>query len=187
MHRLFVALLPPAPLATAWARHQQGVEGARWQRADQLHLTLAFVGEVDRHGGEALAEALAGLEAPVLALSTGPWGAFEARHGRISTLWAGIAGAGLDDLAARVRSACRRAGTPAESRRFVPHVTLARFGSGGAPAALVAPFLATAAPVLPWPATGFHLMESFPGRGGSHYESRLEIPLRESSAGPRPR
>ena len=28
-----------------------GVSGARWQSEDQLHLTLRFIGEVDRHRG----------------------------------------------------------------------------------------------------------------------------------------
>ena len=47
MHRLFIALRPPSAIRNALIDTTEGVEGARWQFDEQLHLTLRFAGEVD--------------------------------------------------------------------------------------------------------------------------------------------
>ena len=49
MRRLFVAIRPPAPIRALLLDAMGGIGGARWQSDDQLHLTLRFIGEVDRH------------------------------------------------------------------------------------------------------------------------------------------
>jgi len=49
MHRLFVAIRPPAAIRAILLGAMGGISGARWQSEDQLHLTLRFIGEVDRH------------------------------------------------------------------------------------------------------------------------------------------
>src|SRR3546814_2570852 len=41
-----------------------GIIGARWQREDQLHLTLRFIGEVERRAANDIAEALATVRHP---------------------------------------------------------------------------------------------------------------------------
>lgn len=46
MVRLFIALLPPAELHGLLAPVLGGVSGARWQTAEQLHITLRFVGAI---------------------------------------------------------------------------------------------------------------------------------------------
>src|SRR3546814_13749731 len=48
-HRLFVALRPARPVRTALIAAMHGIAAARWQSDEQLHLTLRFIGEVDRH------------------------------------------------------------------------------------------------------------------------------------------
>ncbi|WP_420145100.1 2'-5' RNA ligase family protein, partial [Sphingobium sp.] len=45
MHRLFVAIRPPADQRANLLSLMGGVEGARWQSDDQLHITLRFIGE----------------------------------------------------------------------------------------------------------------------------------------------
>ena len=52
MHRLFVAIRPPRAVRQRLLAIMGGVRGARWQSDDQLHLTLRFIGEVDRHLGD---------------------------------------------------------------------------------------------------------------------------------------
>lgn len=179
MHRLFVALLPPEPVVDVLRAAQGGVERAHWQTPAQLHLTLAFVGEVGRHEAEALALALQRVEAPPLDLRLAGPGAFEGRRAdRVSALWVGVTGVGLDALAVRLRQACRIAGVVPETRRFVGHVTVARFSGGGAPAAAVRPFMERAIPAQPWKADRFWLIESHMGRGGSHYEPMVDYPLK---------
>src|SRR5207237_6913856 len=89
MHRLFVALELPPQVRDALLGAMGGVAGARWQRDDQLHLTLRFIGEVDRHGAQDIAAALAGVRSAPFRLNLGTAGVFDKR-GRIDTLWLGV-------------------------------------------------------------------------------------------------
>lgn len=186
-HRLFVALRPPPEVRAALLGLMGGIEGARWQNDNQLHITLAFLGELDRHDAEAAAEALETVVSPPLDLRLGEFGTFEGgRPGHTAILWAGVEPARpLSALAAGIRQACRRAGLDVEGRRFVPHITLARFGAAGAPRMALAPFLSHAVlPRLGWEARDVHLVESRMGRGGSHYAPVASWPLTGSSADP---
>ncbi|MCT2559096.1 RNA 2',3'-cyclic phosphodiesterase [Tsuneonella sp. YG55] len=178
MTRLFVALRPPPPVRAALLAAQGGVERARWQSDEQLHLTLRFVGEVDRRTAEDLVTALDGVSAPSFTLEVRGVGHFE-KKGRASALWAAVApNPALEVLERRVERACRAAGIAPETRRFIPHVTLARLGGGAVGAgdwlsangSLVAPA---------WPVAAFRLYESRMGRGGSAY-----LPLAEWTLDP---
>jgi 2'-5' RNA ligase len=46
----------------------EGIAGARWQDDEQLHLTLRFIGEVDRHVAEDVHAALGSLRHPAFDL-----------------------------------------------------------------------------------------------------------------------
>jgi 2'-5' RNA ligase len=171
-HRLFVALRPPAPVRDALLPVMSGIEGARWQTDNQLHLTLAFLGETDRHGLAAATDALATLIVPPLDLRLGQFGTFDTeRPGRTGTLWIGVEPADpLATLAQSTRTALRRAGLSPDPRKFTPHITLARFGSAGASREALRPWLTqTPAPRASWQATDFHLVESTLGQEGAHY------------------
>jgi 2'-5' RNA ligase len=63
MHRLFVAIELPVAVRDRLLAAMGGVSGARWQRDDQLHLTLRFIGEIDRHIAQDIAAALGGVHA----------------------------------------------------------------------------------------------------------------------------
>jgi 2'-5' RNA ligase len=126
MLRLFVALPLPHALLEALARIQQAPFPARWQTNAQFHLTLGFVGDVNERDVAALDAALSGVQAPPLALNLAGVGHF-AKDGRAHSLWAGVAPREpVSALAGKVADACRRAGCPVETRRFVPHITVAR-------------------------------------------------------------
>ncbi len=149
-----------------------GIEGARWQTDNQLHLTLAFLGETDRHGLEAATDALATIVAPPLDLALAEFGTFDtSRPGRIATLWIGVGPLDpLASLAQSVRTALRRAGLQPDPRKFTPHITLARFGGSGATREALRPFLThTPTPRANWQAGEFHLVESTLGGEGAHY------------------
>ena len=184
-HRLFVALRPPAHVREALLSVMSGIEGARWQTDNQLHLTLAFLGEVDRHGLEAAVQALATIVTPPTDLALAQFGTFDtSRPGRIGTLWIGVeeirdpaanrrpardAGP-LSALAQSIRTSLRRANLTPDARNFTPHITLARFGSAGATREMLRPFLThTPTPRARWQATDFHLVESTLGGEGAHY------------------
>jgi 2'-5' RNA ligase len=172
-HRLFIALRPPPKVREALKPLLSGVEGARWLNDNQLHLTLAFLGEVDKHGVDAALLAMETVQAPQLELHLGQLGSFDATGpGKTSALWIGVEPAEpLADLATSFRTACRRAGLAPDARKFIPHITLARFGSAGATSEAIRPWLETASlPAISWRNTSFHLVESILGESGPHYE-----------------
>jgi 2'-5' RNA ligase len=156
-----------------------GVSEARWQTDAQLHLTLAFLGELARPVAEDAMLALSRVRSPPLELAFGEFGAFDTRRGRLSALWIGVEpAAALSALAARVAMAVGSAGVSVPARRFVPHVTLARFPARGIERAAIARFLADRRPpATPFRAEAFHLFESHMGSGGSHYRPVESWPL----------
>ncbi|MCW6529914.1 RNA 2',3'-cyclic phosphodiesterase [Sphingomonas sp. MMSM20] len=126
MHRLFVALRPPPAVRAVLAAAMGGVPGARWQDDAQLHLTLRFIGEVERPLAEDIALTIESIAAPAPSVALAGVGRFEKR-GRADTLWAGVAP--HDALAAlhrKVDHALVRLGLEPERRAYLPHVTLAR-------------------------------------------------------------
>jgi len=134
MHRLFIALRPPRPMREALLAAMGGVPGARWQDDEQLHLTLRFLGEVDRHVAEDVAATLGSVSHPGFLLRLDGVGTFD-RRGRIDNIWAGVTPhSPIRALHAAVTAALLRAGIPPEQRAFVPHITLARFSRGQEPA-----------------------------------------------------
>lgn len=166
MMRLFVALELPVGVRDALLDTMGGVAGARWQRDEQLHLTLRFIGEVDRHQARDIDAALAAVNVQPLTLSLDRIGTFD-RRGRIDTLWVGVTPqAEVAALARRVDAALVRVGLPAETRAFVPHITVARFGRdvGG-----LAGFPARPLPTAPFTIHGFALWESRISHDGAAY------------------
>lgn len=126
MIRLFTALSVPDEVAGALARRQIGLSGAAWRTADQLHITLAFHGEIDERRADDLSvelERAATGGAFEIALSG--VGAFGDGH-RARAVWAGVeANERLSVLAGRCRGAAERAGIAVERRDYRPHLTLA--------------------------------------------------------------
>lgn len=176
MLRLFVALIPPRSQRAALLALPHNIADARWQDDAQLHLTLAFVGEVDERAAADLDGALSALSLPAVDLAIAGVGHF-ARRGRVHSLWAGAAPAApLTGMSKSVAQACRIAGLDIDSRQFVPHVTLARLN---ADEAVVAPFLAAHAD-LDLPAervTRMVLMQSDLGKSGARYSVLAHYPL----------
>jgi 2'-5' RNA ligase len=125
MLRLFTALPIPFDVAETLARRQTGLPGARWRTAEQLHVTLAFYGEVDERRADDLAAELARVPGGAFHIELKGVGAFGDAH-RSHTLWAGVEpNERLTVLAGRCRSAAERAGIRMEPRVYRPHVTLA--------------------------------------------------------------
>lgn len=127
MPRLFVALELPDPLRSAVEDLQSGLRTARWLGGDGLHLTLAFIGEVEGSAQRRIEAALAGVAARALRMELHGLGCFPPR-GAPRVLWTGASPkAELVSLARSVRHALARAGPALARRRFMPHVTIARF------------------------------------------------------------
>jgi 2'-5' RNA ligase len=180
-HRLFVALRPPHAIRAALIAAMYGISGARWQDDEQLHLTLRFIGEVDRHRAEDIAAALGALHASAVTARIAGVSVFE-RQGRPHMMWAGVAP--YEPIAAlhrKVDQLLARVGIAPEPRAFVPHITLARLNRGSGP---VAPFLALHSDLASPDFAFGHvtLYESEMGHGGSRYHPVARYPLAATSA-----
>lgn len=169
MHRLFVAFRPPEPVRNLLVDTMDGVPALRWQDDEQLHLTLRFVGEIERPLAEDLAAALGTLRFAPFAIRVAGVGRFD--HHQRGALWAGVEPrAPLAALAAKVERICVSVGLPPERRVFHPHITLARWGRGQG--ASLDPWLTHHAALRSeeFRVDAFTLYESHLGQGGAHHE-----------------
>ena len=182
-HRLFVALRPPRPIRDLLRAAMHGISAARWQDDDQLHLTMRFIGEVDRPRAEDIAAALGAIHAPAISARIAGVGLFDRRRAP-HMIWAGVEPlAPLAALKRKVDQSLARVGVTAETRAFMPHITLARLNRSVGP---VAPFLALHND-LASPSFVFDhvvLYESEMGRGGSRYHpvARFRLDVSATSA-----
>lgn len=125
--RLFVALQlsdemrkEAASVMHEWKK--RGVKGS-YAPAQNLHVTLAFIGEVESAGP--VKEALQQLQYKPFRLAFSDTGTYG------DLLWAGIKGnQGLSGAARAVREALDAAGIPYDKKKFSPHVTMVRKMSG---------------------------------------------------------
>jgi 2'-5' RNA ligase len=185
--RCFVAVLLPervrAGLAAVCAELRGQTRGLSWVRADNLHLTLRFLGEVEPPVLEDVRDAVrdAAAAVPPFTVSLGGLGGFPpGRAPRV--LWAGVL-TGREEMTALHRAlemALAARGIPEEGRPFHPHVTLGRSrdprGAGGLLSALGAGPVFGEAPV-----TALHLMRSELHPRGARYSIVAEAPLHKPS------
>lgn len=126
MHRLFVAIRPPREIRALLLATMGGISGARWQSDDQLHLTVRFIGEADRHRAGDVLAALGAVHQPRFEIALSGIGTFD-RRGQPDAVWAGIAPhEPLKALHKKVEQALARVGVAPEQRAYLPHITLAR-------------------------------------------------------------
>jgi len=176
MHRLFVALRPSVTLR----RHcldaiAGGPPGWAWQREDQLHVTLRFIGEVERPLAEDIAAALSMIRSPPLELGLQGVGFFD--QGRHGVLFArAVQRAPIEALHKKVDRALFSVGLEPDRRAFLPHITLARRRRTAAdPTAWLEAQVGLSAPAEPL--DHFILYESRLGHDGAFYEAIAEYPL----------
>ena len=168
--RLFFALWPPAATVTAlvdWAVQAQAVTGGKVTRAEAIHLTLVFLGEVgDGRVGDAIR---AGRRIRAMPDALPIEQAKVWSHNSI--VWVGPhqTPPALGSLAESLRAQLRTEGFAVEARPFAAHVTLIRKARR---AARLPPL-----PALEWPVREFTLVRSEPSGQGSNYEIVERIAL----------
>ena len=169
MHRLFVAIRPPEVIRDLLIDAMDHSPDFRWQEDEQLHLTLRFVGEVERPVADDLAGALSRIRADVFQVRINGVGRFQQRNS--GTLWTGIEPkAPVAGLAAKIERSCQQVGLEPERRAFHPHMTLARWK--GRRTREVQDFLERRDGLTsePFDVDRFALFESRLSRHGAHYE-----------------
>ncbi|MFF6772045.1 RNA 2',3'-cyclic phosphodiesterase [Streptomyces sp. NPDC012637] len=166
--RVFIALAPPDHAKDELARQLRPALDTypvlRWNRIEDWHITLAFLGELPVTAVPPLRAALADLAAArrPLELELRGAGHFDER-----VLWSGVEGdlEGLHLLTTDVRAVVKDCGIPYVDRPLRPHLTLARARRGDASsvtrlAADLAGFSGCG-----WPTERLHLVGSNFGRG----------------------
>ncbi|MDD2309712.1 MAG: RNA 2',3'-cyclic phosphodiesterase [Desulfuromonadaceae bacterium] len=124
--RLFIAIKIPDNIKMAIGSLRVDIPGARWVPAEQIHLTLAFLGEVKEVVAGGVTEELGRIQLPEFILHFSGTGCFPDRH-RPRVLWIGVQPhPHLQALAAMVRTAVLACDIPQEERPFSPHITLVR-------------------------------------------------------------
>ena len=126
MTRLFIAVDLPSGCRKQLADLRIDIKGARWIDEENIHLTLAFLGEVGDHLRLDLDEALGEVRASAFAVDLSGVGWFPTR-GEPTVFWVGCQpNEALDRLKRRVDRALAEVGIRLEKRRFRPHITVAR-------------------------------------------------------------
>jgi len=176
MPRLFTALEIPRDAALSLSLLRGGLQGARWIDVDNYHITLRFIGDVEGHVADEIANALDRVRRPAFSLTLSGVGAFGGK--KPHSVWAGVAASPeIVALQAEIERICQRLGLPADPRKFVPHVTLARLRN--ASPADVAHYLSARGnfAAMPFKVGRFVLMSSKDSVGGGPYIVEEAWPL----------
>ena len=178
--RLFVALQIPASVRDSLAAlitelrvtasrvfHKR----PRWVRAENLHLTLKFIGEAAPEKLQGIRGALTKVHSDSPVDMTFRGLGFFPDDKRPKVFWAGIQATGnLATLAAEIDSALSAHGVPQETRAFAPHLTLARFEPPGMHQSLRGAIqVAQAREFGSFQTREFHLIESKTKPSGAEY------------------
>ena len=168
--RLFFAAWPSPQVQQALGKLAQEIKrecGGRAVPAHNIHLTLAFLGDVRRGSMARLEEVAAAISGQRFELSVTRveyWS-----HNRI--VWAGVeqCPGALQALAAGLEQALSPEGFRFERRPYVPHITLLRDARRGPATAAIS--------TIQWPVHHFALVESVPRERGRMYEVLRDWPL----------
>ena len=164
--RLFFALWPDdvtrARLAAAahqWAR--------RPVPADNLHITLQFLGACNTEQQACYAQAASTVQCTAFDLQLDYLSGWPRKH--IQWLGTSHLPTALTDLVETLDQVLEGCGYQPEKRRFVPHVTLSRNEKK--------PLTKVDLPAIDWAVNEFVLAESVGGPDGVHYMVRARWPL----------
>jgi len=179
MLRLFVGIGFPPELKLRLSLLCSGVPGAKWVDPGNFHLTLRFIGEIGEDLAADVDDGLSRLRARRFTLQIAGTGVFGGGD-KPRSLWAGIdRNSELAGLRDKVEQALIRVGLPPETRRFAPHVTLARLRDP--PIDKLRDFLVAHAQfrAAPLAVDRFSLIASFQTKSGSVYEDQADYPLHQ--------
>jgi 2'-5' RNA ligase len=176
MPRLFTGIEIPAHIAQGLSLLRGGLPGARWIDPENYHMTLRFIGDVDGHVSRDVMQILGGVRRPAFEVVLDRLDQFGGRKPRAVFAGANPTPA-LVDLQSEHERRLQRIGLPPESRKFAPHVTLARLRESSAHQ--VADYLSSRGPFRSpsFPVRRFVLFSSRASTGGGPYVVEAAYPL----------
>jgi 2'-5' RNA ligase len=174
--RLFTGLELPANIAGQVALARGGVHGARWMEPADYHITLRFVGDVGHDVALDIAEILDEIRRPpvIVRFDGLSWFGGDKPRALVARIRPDPE---LVELQSEQERRMRRIGLPPETRKYTPHVTLARLRRVRTHA--VADYLASrgALMVEGFTAERFVLYSSRESTGGGPYVVEAAYPL----------
>ncbi len=176
MPRLFTALEVPSVIGERLSFLRGGLPGARWIDAENYHVTLRFLGDVDERTASEAADLLVGVKRDPVQVSITELGVFGGDRPR-SIIARVQPNTELTELQAEHERLMRRAGLAPEGRKFTPHVTLARLRDVSAHAVADWLSLRGGGPALDYEADRFVLLSSRASTGGGPYMVEEAYPL----------
>lgn len=176
MPRLFTGIEIPADIGDRLSLLRGGLHGARWIDRENYHVTLRFIGDIDRDVAADIADSLAGVSRDDFELRIDGIAAFGSKkpHAIVARVEPSRA---LSELQAEHERRLQRIGLPAEQRKYIPHVTLARLR--GTTSRDVADYLSLRGGFSagPFPVDRFVLFSSRNSVGGGPYVIEEDYPL----------
>lgn len=176
MPRLFTALEIPADVTTELSLLRGGLSGARWIEAENYHLTLRFIGDIGHELANDIAEGLAAIQGKPFRLTLERLAVFGSDKPRALIARAADNPA-LTATQLEQERLVRRLGAPADTRKFTPHVTLARMR--GVSASAVGAYIEGRGDMRPltFEVTRFVLYSSRESSGGGPYRIEAVYPF----------
>lgn len=176
MPRLFTGIEIPESLATELSMMRGGIHGARWVEAENYHMTLRFIGDIDDSTACDVDFTLRQIRRPSFTVTLDELGTFGGARPRAIVAKATPA-TQLVELQAHHERLMRRIGIAPEPRKFTPHVTLARLRA--ATPSAVAEYLSARGhfPMRHFEVTRFVLFSSRASTGGGPYVVEATYPL----------
>ena len=177
MPRLFTGLALPDVLARELATVRGGLSGARWGEHEDYHVTLRFIGDVGEATAHEIHALLERISRPAFDVDIDGLGAFGGARPRALVALVKPTRA-LSELQGEQERLMRRVGLPPETRKYTPHVTLARLRHTSSEA--VADFLTLRGFAAGWTfkAEHFTLFSARESVGGGPYVAEADYPLR---------
>lgn len=178
IRRLFFALWPDGAVREALAGLLEGESPHTGRRVPEqnLHMTLAFVGNVTAEQQTCMEAVAATIEAAPFTVTLDRLGYWP----RPRIVWAGasVTPPALIDLVARLNRGLSGCGHEPEQRPYQAHVTLTRKAHAGLRRREVEPIV--------WMVEDFCLVESLTGDNGSVYRVLIRWPLLRGACGSLP-
>ncbi len=176
MPRLFTGFEVPPGIADPLAAVRGGLSGARWITPDHYHVTLRFFGDIDGATARDIDAMLALIDKPPVRLTVTGLRIFGGERPR--ALVAEIESTpDLLEMQAEQERLVRRLGLPPETRKYAPHITLARLRDVSA--FQLAGFISAIGPLpkLAFTANRYVMFSSRDSVGGGPYIVEADYPL----------
>ena len=125
MPRLFTGFEIPSTLGFELSLKRGGLNGARWIEPADYHVTLRFIGDVDHAMARDIDGLLTEMQSAPIDITLDGLTSFGGDKPRILAARVRPTSA-LSDFQADQERLMRRLGLPPETRKYTPHVTLAR-------------------------------------------------------------